>query len=166
MEWLQYLVAPALVGVGTVVGWLIKERIDRRREIEESLREKRADLYEKILDPYIRIWSNDSKKSLPKAMRDIGSFEYRKTAFRLTLLGSDNVVNAWNEFAQYLYLQEREQSKDPMKLFRLFSAFLLEIRKSVGNEDTSLHSKDMLSWMIKDIDTIFPDQADKKIKAV
>jgi hypothetical protein len=42
-------------------------------------------------------------------------------------------------------------SKDPKKPMEVLGEFLLEIRKSVGNDDTTIQSLEMLEWLITDI---------------
>ncbi len=82
------------------------------------------------------------------------SLDYRKQAFRLSLVGSDEVVRAYNNLMQYFYQQEQQIStSNEMKakdIMALLGAFLLEVRKSTGNETTRLNNWDMLEWLLTD----------------
>lgn len=66
------------------------------------------------------------------------------------------MVAAYNNLMQYLYQNSADSSAgtDYNKLVMGYVAeLLLEIRRSVGNEDTSLDKWAMLEWFIKDVST-------------
>jgi hypothetical protein len=86
------------------------------------------------------------------ALEKISSLEYRRTGFKLALMGSDRVVRAYNELMQYIYNQTTSQSSSHTKiLMNRLGDLLLEIRRSVGNQNTSLRNLEMLEWLINDI---------------
>lgn len=100
------------------------------------------------------------------------SLVYRENAFNMSLVGSDAVVRAYNNLMQYFYtlgtsetntknVQVDEPGKEPDKeeqvktsslkeMIVLLGKFLLEIRKSMGNESTKLDYWDMLEWWMTD----------------
>ena len=82
------------------------------------------------------------------------SLDYRKTAFQLILLGSDDVVRAHNELMQYIFSIEGQP--DPGALMQRYARLLLEIRKSLGNKRTTLREVEMLRGSIKGVDSLFP----------
>lgn len=103
-------------------------------------------------------WNHDKQnKNKDKdeiAVAKLLSWEYRKTAFKLSLVGNDSVVLAYNELMQFFYLQENnpidvERRLKPM--LSLLGNLLLEIRKSMGNEATKLDHWQMLEWFMKDV---------------
>lgn len=111
MSWIQYFSAfgsvatPILVIILTGVGWKYRQSIERTFKLEEKLRDDRIDIYNKILDPFIILlmtdaaWESD-KKNRGKSRTDIGisqalSLEYRRTSFKLILIGSDSVVSVF-----------------------------------------------------------------------
>jgi hypothetical protein len=83
------------------------------------------------------------------------SLEYRQKAFRLSLVGSDSVVLAYNNLMQYFY-QRNDQTQQPpapvdvKEMMSLLGRFLLEIRRSMGNEATKLDNWGMLEWFLTD----------------
>jgi hypothetical protein len=81
---------------------------------------------------------------------------YRRTAFEFSLIGGDNVVRAFNELMQYMFRSANDTGAkaDVKELVRVWGQFLLEIRKSIGEPNTSLSSTDMLRGMITDIDAL------------
>lgn len=168
-SFLDYLTAigtiatPILVLILTGVGWSIRNRNERVRELEEKLRDDRINVYFQILEPFIIAMLTDEifkkdKSFKGKARQEIVdekilSLEYRKAAYKLTLVGSDRVVKAYNDLMQAFYNKpENETSEETaMRLFHFLGKFLLEIRRGMGNEKTSLKEFEMLESMITDI---------------
>jgi len=165
INWVQYLSAigsvatPVLVLVLTGVGWKYRQTVERKIKIEEKLRDDRIEIYNKILEPFILLlmtdaaWDSD-KKNRGKDKTEIAtsqvlSLEYRKVSFKLSLIGSDPVVTAFNNLFQHFYNQTEEDEKYS-KLLTLLGSFLLEIRRSMGNESTAIDNWGMLEWFITD----------------
>lgn len=168
-HWLDYLSAigavatPIMVLVLTAIGWKLRQSFERERLLEDKLREDRINAYNLILEPFIILfmtdvaWSMDTEnKGKDKneiATAKMLSLEYRKYAFKLSLVGTDSVVLAYNELMQFFYSQEEitAPTEDKLKtMMRLLGVFLLEIRRSMGNEATCLSNWQMLEWFMKD----------------
>lgn len=154
MDWLQILGAPLLMVLGGIITWFIKSKIEELRAIEEKLREERRGIYAKILNPYIRILADMKGKGPDQALKEITSYDYRKTAFDLNLFGSDEVVRAYNNLMKHTYEAEDTVNRDSKEMMLLWGKLLLEIRKSLGNKKTKLDEIDMLKGMIKDIEKL------------
>ena len=167
--WLDYVAAigaiatPILVLFLTAVGWKLKQSVERRRELENKLHDDRIVTYNHILEPFIMIlmseaaWSHDPKNKGRKkedlATTKMLSLEYRNYGFKLALVGSDAVVTAYNDLMQFFFSQSDGSTPTEDKLKRMLSllgTFLLEIRKSMGNETTKLTNWQMLEWFIND----------------
>jgi len=150
MDWLQILGPTILVIVGGIITWFIKAKIEELRSVEEKLRDKQRKIYVQILEPYIRLFTDTSEQGIKKAIREITSYEYRKTAFELALFGADAVVRAYNELLQHAYkVESGQEQRDHNKILQIMGRFLLEIRKSLGNKRTKLKDAEMLEAMIK-----------------
>lgn len=169
-HWLDYLSAfgavatPLLVLVLTGVGWKFRKSIDRRVELEDKLREDRINTYNLILEPFTLLlmtqaaWEHD-KQNKNKSKDDIAvgkllSLDYRKAAFKLSLVANDAVVLAYNELMQFFYSQGNQPVSSDEKLktmLSLLGKLLLEIRKSMGNEATKLDHWQMLEWFMTDV---------------
>jgi len=143
--------------------------IMRRMELEDKLREDRIQIYNDILEPYIILlmsdaaWQMDSKnKNKDKqvvAMQLLLSLDYHRKAFKLSLVGSDSVIIAYNNLMQYSFqMGDRKAQQNPSnslssesrEMVSLIGKLFLEIRKSMGNEATKLDQWQMLEWFIKD----------------
>ena len=133
-------------------------------QLEEKLRTDRIEIYNQILEPFIMLltpdegWSSDKrnrgKNKADSAKSRLLSLEYRKSAFKLSLLGSDPVVSSYNDLMQHFYSQaENDQSlsdDQARETLTLLGSFLLEIRRSMGNENTQIDNWDMIEWFITD----------------
>jgi hypothetical protein len=158
------IATPILVLALTAVGWRVRTRLERRVELENKLRDDRLAVYNAILEPILLLftpeatWKLESKgKGRDKSespARTMLSLEYRQKAFRMSLVGSDNVVRAYNNFMQFFY--QREEKAEPAsdaelrEMLSLVGTFLLEIRRNLGNEHTKLDNWEMLEWFLLD----------------
>ena len=154
MNWLQVLGPSLLMVLGGIIIWFIKSHIEELRATEERLREERWKIYGQILDPYVRLFADLKGQGPAQAIKKITSYEYRKTAFDFNLVGSDNVVRAYNTLMKHTYEVESTGKQNPKEMMRLWGSLLLEIRKNLGNKKTKLDELDMLRAMIKDIDSL------------
>lgn len=168
--WLDYLTAvgsvatPILVLLLSAIGWRLRQRLERRVALEEKLRSDRVAIYNEILEPFIILlmsqaaWESDSKnRSRDKdaiASQKLLSLDYRQKGFRLSLMGSDEVVWAYNNLMQYFFQRgagsDDVQEADIRQMLALLGAFLLAIRKSMGNEATKIDKWGMLEWFVND----------------
>ena len=170
LTWLDYMSAigsvatPILVLGLAGIGWRLRSRLERQFALEDKLREDRIGTYNQILEPFIILltsdaaWKSDPKhKNLDKnqtAVRKMLSVDYRAQGFRLSLVGSDAVVKAYNDLMQYFFQRDEESTPagetEIREMMSLLGQFLLEIRRSMGNEGTQLKGWDMLEWFISD----------------
>ena len=169
-SWIDYLTAigalatPILVIVLSAIGWRLRKGIERRVELEDKLRDDRIEIYNKILEPFVILlmsdaaWAADKKnKALDKnqyASVQMLSLEYRRLGFKMSLMGSDSVVRSYNDLMQYFYeMSDNAETSNPADIetmLKLLGSFLLEIRRSMGNEKTKLDQWDMLEWWMSD----------------
>ncbi len=142
--WLDFLTAfgsiatPILVLFLTGAGWKIRQSIEHKTKLEEKLRDDRIEIYHQILEPYIIIlmpdaaWNldpkNKGKDKNNEATAKLLSLEYRKLSFRLSLIGSDNVVKAFNNLYQYFYKKIYIVSRvsDSIHLVHLLTSFAFD----------------------------------------
>jgi hypothetical protein len=166
--WLPYLTAigsiatPILVLALTALGWRLRRRLERRLELEDKLRDDRIETYNDILEPFVILFTSDeawkidpenrNKDKNALAMQTMLSLEYRRKAFKLSLVASDSVVGAYNNLMQFFFQRAGHDPSeaDIKEMLSLMGAFLLEIRRSVGNESTRLDNWQMLEWFLTD----------------
>ncbi|KLN59217.1 hypothetical protein WH96_18935 [Kiloniella spongiae] len=165
-SWIEVLTAigsvatPILVLFLSSIGWKAKKDIERKVELENKLRDDRIDIYNQILDPFIILlmpetaWRSD-KKNKGKNKEEIAtnnmlSLEYRRYGFKLALMANDAVVLSYNNLMQHIYNIQENEETDFVPLLKLLGEFLVEIRKSMGNESTKLNHWDMCEWWMSD----------------
>lgn len=124
-----------------------------------------------LLDPYIFLFTNMPKlnqenktteaesKIYSEFLKKSTSFEYKQTAFKLCLLGSHEVVKAYNNLIEFTTLPKDQNQKDDNQIIiLLYATLLLKIRKNLGSKNTllkRLNEKDMLKTMnIKDVNKL------------
>jgi hypothetical protein len=172
------IATPFLLSILAGFGWLIQRRLEksqiiekeikeRQQKREDFLREDRIKLYNEILEPFVIIFTKEegflhdknyrNKTKDQIAQEKIMSLSYKQAAFKFALYADDNVIRAYNEVMQFFYASSQNQDNNKSdrektyKLLNIFSSFLLEIRKSIGNENTKLENLEMIEWFISDI---------------
>lgn len=154
MEFIEKILPTLLVVLAGFITWYLKDKSEKLKLQRVKLIEEKRKNYEQILEPIIRLFAGakGNEKELQKAMKQVQSFEYKKTAFQLMLFGSDSAVNAYNDYFQFLY--KNEGNLDPYEMLKSLGKVVLEIRRDLGNENTALKEFDMLRFMISDIDEV------------
>jgi len=158
------------------IGWLIQNKIAasnskqqfaeaRIQELESKLREDRIDTYYALLDPFFLSFMSDAafasdpkfkgKDKFKLAESKMLSWEYKQVGFKLSLVANDAVVVAYNDLMQFFYNAEETTSDEQLtartwKWMELIGTLLLEIRKSMGNENSALSNWEMLEWFMTD----------------
>ena len=169
-HWLDVVIAigsiatPVLVLVLTALGWKARKSIERRIELENQLRDDRIEIYNQILEPFIILlmseaaWVSD-KRNKNKDKNDLAtskmlSLDYRRLGFKLSLMAPDDLVRSYNDLMQYFYNMGENQphhtNHAKVEMFTLLGNFLIQIRKSMGNEATKLNHWDMCEWWMSD----------------
>jgi hypothetical protein len=155
-ELLKQILPVILTLGGGAIGWFLKSKIEAKQRLEDSLRNESAKVYLDILMPFAILFTDLSKKSQEETLKQIKSKEYRELSFKLILIGSEDVVRSWNEMWGMVYAIEGKKTPDidPASILLAFGNVLLSVRKSLGHSKTAMENKDMLRWLIKDIDTL------------
>lgn len=160
MDFLEALAVPALLGLGGLIAWVIKSRLEEIRAAQERLASERRKLYAELLDPYIKIFARAkdqgsgqrAKAHMQEIEKQITSVPYRRTALEVVLIGSDEAVDAYNNLMQRFYKGQTGSPQESLETMQLLALLLLAIRKSLGNVATQLDEWDMLRHMITDLD--------------
>lgn len=151
MNWFNALGPSLLMVLGGIITWIIKSRIEELRATEERLTEACKKIYGEILEPFVTLFADIQGKGPDEAVKVLMSRDYRRTALELNLFGSDEVVRAYNALMQHSYKVKTDSKQDPKLIMTLWGRLLLEIRRSLGNKNTTLAEVDMLEGMITNI---------------
>ena len=151
MEWIQ------MVSVGVAV-WFLTSRGTAIRREKLKLQAERKKIYIQILEPYVRALAGaKNQEEAEEGWKLVKSFKYRKAAFELNMIGSDAVVEAFNEFMQYFFQLDDPANADPGEVMLRWTRVLLAIRRDLGNRWTRLKEEDMLKSSIVDIESLLGD---------
>lgn len=147
-----------------VVIWLVGNKISNIRQLEEKLRDDKIEIYNRVLEPYFLMFSTPAviqgsykskqgqqKTGVDLASEKILSIDYQYYGFKLSLLGSDKVVRAYNNLMQAFYNSKQLGDDVGLDFIKYTSVLLLEVRKDLGNSSSKLHEFELLEWKIKDI---------------
>jgi hypothetical protein len=144
------VLSPILITIGGIITWFLKSRKESLQLIEERSRDNRMKTYKEILDPFIVLITPTAHQAeKTKATNTITSTNYKKAAFDLITFGSDETVRCYNSMMQYAFDTE---NNDTVKLLRLFTDLILNIRKDLYNKKTKLKRSEVLEFTLTDID--------------
>lgn len=149
VAWFSAVGVPALLAVGGLVAWGIRSTVEENRVAERSLTDERRELYERVLEPFMLVFTSaDANSPATQAAQQeiLMSAAYKRAVFELTLVASDEVVRAFGEVTN---AASNPAAKHPLAIW---ARLILSIRKSVGNKGTQLSKADILRPMITDLD--------------
>ncbi|QSE97237.1 hypothetical protein [Fulvivirga lutea] len=140
-----------LIGAG--IGYLIKQNIEKRKELLSEVHKERRELYQQFVNLIVDIFKQS------KAKKDIDK-EFINTLYEIykkyILYGSPAVINSFADFFQYLYSTNEVQKSDTKIMLELLSRIMVEMRKDLGLENKGLgqNGNQLLRAMFTDYNKI------------
>jgi hypothetical protein len=135
--------ATIIVGVVTVV---VGKRIEKNRENELKLREKKVDVYEKFIKQLFEGWFWPDSTD-PKEWGDNPPDVVKEVAPQMVVWGSDRVIHQYAQLKIGLLNSQDKTSGDlpeeQKQLLRGFEKVLLDIRTDLGNSNKRLTAGDL-----------------------
>jgi len=139
----------AIIGAAA---WAIRSNVEQKREYEKLLADRKREHYLQFLEflaGFLGTTDDEPviKGQRPKQKKSISIEELRMWSLRLTLIGSDEVVNAWN--------RARNGATDPgesLSMMKNWGQLWLAMRKDCGHIDTKLGVTDVLASFVNDIE--------------
>lgn len=128
-----------------------KVRADLQKEFESRFNERKWEAYTKFSGIMYQIFEGSKTgrldRQMPKYHRQLREF-----LSHLWLVGSDEVVEAFNEWLRYGRREgQEEDSTTGEGLVKLIS-IMIEMRKDLGYKSSQISPKDLLATFITDID--------------
>lgn len=137
-----------------LIGIYFQKQRDKLLIEQETFFQKKRENYFRVIEPIVLMISNASnKKEQEKVIQKILTNEYRKEVLALSLYGNDLVVKAFNNLFQFIYNEEKLK-ENPTLLIPLLGKILVEMRKELGNKNTTLDEFGVLEFLIKDINDL------------
>ncbi len=123
---------------------------DLQKEFKSRFNERKWDAYTKFANILYQLLESirkgDTDKKMPKYISQMNEF-----LSLLWVVGSDEVVNSVSEWLRYSRMQSDVDEKGAEGLVRLIN-IVIEMRKDLGNKESNLSPKDLLSTFVVDID--------------
>lgn len=134
-----------------LIGIYFQKQRDKLLIEQETFFQKKRENYFKVIEPIVLMISNASnKREQEKVIQKILTNDYRKEVLALSLYGNDAVVQSFNNLFQFIY-NEIRLKENPTLLIPLLGKILVEMRKELGNKNTTLDEFEILEFLIKDI---------------
>lgn len=160
------VITPILLAIFSLIFANQNKKQERLVKLEENLRSERVEVYNKILEPFIiaatpELLLHKDKRYINKTPGDaagslITTPEYKSIQFKLFLIGSDEVIQAFDKLMYYFYSTNFQETSVDMKiLLPKLSELILSIRKGVGNEKTKINKRLAINLFVKDADSLF-----------
>lgn len=137
------IILTALIGG---IGWILRNEIEKRREVEKQLSEKKYSVYIKIMNLFFDVIKNtkESKKISDEKIAN----EMFVIVKELIVFGSDSVN------LKFIEWRESANKGNPNLVVFLFADLIVEIRKDMGSPATKLSNSDVLKMFINDYETL------------
>lgn len=142
------------------IGYYIRFRIDKTKEVNSKVTEKRREHYQEFVNIVVDIIGADSQEKKidnRKVMVEFHNF------YKIYLVyASPSVINAFGDYFQFLYHDHQDESKDifnrTRKHFMLLSQIIIKMRKDLGlsNRELGKYGQRVFRAKLRDIDHYFP----------
>jgi len=144
-------------GLVGAAAWAVRSSVEQKREYQRLLAEKKRNQYLEFLDIMNRYFGAPQKldpqptgASAQPTHGEVSPEDFRKWILHLTLIGSDDVVRAWN--ATRLQALTEQGREGGVTVMRGWGRLLLAMRKDCGHPDTQLKVTDILVSFVNDIE--------------
>jgi hypothetical protein len=159
---LQKEVAAALVAgsatiLVSVISVIATRYYERKRIIDQQLRERKMPMYEKFIDFWMRYMLAENLGKPQATESELQDFIVDFTK-ELLVWGSDEVVSEWSRFRRTLSNMTSPDEVSTAMLFQ-FERMLLSMRREFGHTNRKLKTGDILGLYINDIDEYLPRAA-------
>ncbi|MEP0987678.1 hypothetical protein [Ekhidna sp.] len=144
-----------IAGTVTIIGYFITRYLERKKLIEQQIREQKVPTYEEFIDFIFKIFKS-SKTNTPlndKELQDL----YWNLNKKAILWLSDKTLKSYTHFrdssANHANLEKRTQLDNAIVLLA-FEQLLLDFRSDIGHDNKNLESGDLLSLFINDMNEL------------
>jgi hypothetical protein len=147
------ILAAATTVVVSVVSVLISKHLEQRNNVLTALREKKAPVYEELLEFIFRTINGDKMGLAPLTEAEVVT-KFSGLTQRLIVWGSDDVVKALNKFRRYSVKISQDVNGAGLTALAIEELFL-EIRKDLGHDNKGLTPGVILGTFINDLHNLF-----------
>lgn len=147
------VIAAIIAATGTILvsvfSVLVTKHIERKRSIEQELRNKKIPMYESFVEFWFRLLFSKKLTGKPMTEKEMLEF-FKQFTQQIMVWGSDGVIKKWSRYRSKM---GNVGDKDfNMELMLEFESILMEIRKDTGHKNKNIVQGDLLGLFINDID--------------
>lgn len=145
------LITGLIAIIGTTLSITIPRHFEKKKEIEQHLRERKSETYKELVELLFRILMGSkmgetlSEKEIIKRMSKITE--------NLILWGSEDVIMSYKAYRTY-FLDRKSGDTFTLESIDIMEGLMLSIRKDMGHKNKNLQQGDILSLFINDIDQV------------
>ena len=144
-------------GLVGLVAWAIQTAVQQRQEYRRLLAEQKRQQYFELLD-FLNQSSGVSSENSEEDQDPERLRQLRRWSLRLTMIGSDEVVKAWNHARtapppNEAPQDEGERIQHAAKILLPWGNLWLAMRRDCGHLDTKLTVTDMLASFVNDVES-------------
>ena len=140
--------------LGAIIGYFIKDYIDKKKELVSEITKERRAIYQQYVNLVIGIFANQKttkKDNSDRLVKDL--FEFYK---KYVLYASPAVIAAFSNYFQLIYHQDTNTNFDTKSNLLYMTKIMAEMRKDLGldNEGLGKNGEVLMRAIIKDYDDI------------
>jgi hypothetical protein len=143
------IIAAAATAFVSVLSIVLAKAYEARALVRKEHREKKTPIYEDLIKFMFRTIMGTKTGNIPSEKETLDFLtDYTQ---RIMVWGSDDVLAAWVKWNR-TSANIKELRENPINLMLLFEQLILTIRRDLGHKNINLHTGDLLSLFINDID--------------
>jgi hypothetical protein len=140
---------------GAGVGYLIKQNIEKKKELTNEVTKERREIYQQYVNLMIGLFANpktNKKNSTDQMLKELYTF-YKK----YVLYASPKVIKAFSDYFQLIYNQKEGEEMDTKLHLQSMTKIMAEMRKDLGlkNKGLGKNGEMLMRALIKDYDAIW-----------
>lgn len=139
------IIAASTTVIVSVISILISKHLETKTLTNNSIREKKIPIYEKIINFIFKIAFADKLGQKPPSEKEMIEF-FTETTRTLVVWGSNDMIRAFSKF------REGAVEKSPNEILFVVEDLMFAIRKDLGHEAKKLKRGDILRLYVNDID--------------
>lgn len=143
---IKTIVGASVATIGAALTIVLGKAWELKTKIRQDIRDKKIPIYENQLETFFKVFFSEKIGEEKLAEQDLIK-AFAKFSEKIMIWGSSEVISAWEAF--------RTGSSEPQNLERsilAFEAFILALRKDIGNSNKHLSKGDILKIFINDLD--------------
>ena len=144
-----------IAGTVTILGYFITRYLERKKLIEQQIREQKIPTYEEFIDFIFKIFKS-SKTNKPLSDKELQDLYWNLNKKAILWL-SDKTLKSYSHFrdssANLANIENRTQI-DNLNVLLAFEQLLLDFRSDIGHDNKNLDPGDLLSLFINDMNEL------------